>query len=124
MIFGQSFQQQLSKLRMFLVGAGAVGCEMLKNWAMTGISYPLDSASSGHTGKVVVTDVDSIEKSNLSRQFLFGDHDINHPKSTTAIKAVNRMYPAFHGLGLEQKVATETEHYFNNEYRYGLYRLR
>lgn len=45
---------------MFLVGAGAIGCEMLKNWAMMGVG-----CSEG--GIVHVTDMDHIEKSNLSR---------------------------------------------------------
>ena len=46
------------------VGAGAIGCEILKNFAMMGIG-----ASPG--GAVYVTDMDIIEKSNLNRQFLF-----------------------------------------------------
>ena len=28
---------KLAKLNYFLVGAGAIGCEMLKNWAMMGV---------------------------------------------------------------------------------------
>jgi molybdopterin/thiamine biosynthesis adenylyltransferase len=31
-------QERLGQLNMFLVGAGAIGCEMIKNWAMMGIS--------------------------------------------------------------------------------------
>jgi ubiquitin-activating enzyme E1 len=46
------------------VGAGALGCEFLKNFAMMGIAC-------GDSGLVTVTDDDVIEKSNLSRQFLF-----------------------------------------------------
>ena len=51
-----------------MVGAGALGCEFIKNFAMMGLST--------HNGKVTVTDDDVIEKSNLSRQFLFRDWDI------------------------------------------------
>ena len=51
------------------VGAGAIGCEMLKNYAMMGVA-------SGGDGKVFVTDMDSIEKSNLNRQFLFRPGDV------------------------------------------------
>ena len=36
-------------------------------------------------GLISVTDMDQIEKSNLSRQFLFRNTDINTPKSTTAV---------------------------------------
>jgi len=51
------------------VGAGAIGCELLKNWAMMGVA-------SGPLGKIVVTDMDAIEKSNLNRQFLFRPSDV------------------------------------------------
>ena len=56
-------------LKVFLVGAGALGCEFIKNFAMMG----LGTAQKGH---VTITDDDVIEKSNLSRQFLFRDWDI------------------------------------------------
>ena len=54
---------------MFLVGAGALGCEFLKDFAMMGVSV-------GSQGLTTITDDDTIEKSNLSRQFLFRDWDI------------------------------------------------
>jgi ubiquitin-activating enzyme E1 len=63
-VIGRSLQQQLQSLKLFLVGAGALGCEFLKNFAMMGIAC-------GDNGLVTVTDDDVIEKSNLSRQFLF-----------------------------------------------------
>ena len=55
-------------MQVFLVGAGALGCEFIKNFAMMGLAT--------HNGQVTVTDDDVIEKSNLSRQFLFRDWDI------------------------------------------------
>ena len=64
-----SLHQKVSELQLFLVGAGALGCEFLKNFALMG-------ACSSGPGKLVVTDDDVIEKSNLSRQFLFRDKDI------------------------------------------------
>jgi ubiquitin-activating enzyme E1 len=51
------------------VGAGAIGCEMLKNWAMMGVA-------TGPSGQIFVTDMDTIEKSNLNRQFLFRSRDV------------------------------------------------
>lgn len=59
----------LPLLQVFLVGAGALGCEFIKNFAMMGLGI-------GAQGQVTITDDDVIEKSNLSRQFLFRDWDI------------------------------------------------
>ena len=56
------------------MGAGAIGCEMLKNWSLMGIA-------TGPRGLITVTDMDTIEKSNLNRQFLFRPWDVSvrHP---------------------------------------------
>lgn len=51
------------------VGAGAIGCELLKNFALIGLGASKD-------GHITVTDMDFIEKSNLNRQFLFRSQDI------------------------------------------------
>lgn len=51
------------------MGAGAIGCEMLKNWAMMGMAC-------APGGQITVTDMDIIEKSNLNRQFLFRPWDV------------------------------------------------
>jgi ubiquitin-activating enzyme E1 len=108
MVFGRDIQDMLGRLNYFLVGAGAIGCEMLKNWAMMGV------ACGG--GKVHVTDMDRIERSNLSRQFLFRTHDINHPKSLTAARAAMEMNKSFRTVAYEQKVAPDTEHLFNDDF--------
>lgn len=43
-----------------MVGAGAIGCELMKNYCMIGLG-------SGENGKITLTDPDIIELSNLSR---------------------------------------------------------
>lgn len=68
-VFGAEFLKTLQNLRYFLVGSGAIGCEMLKNWALMGVG-------SGENGQIIVTDMDRIEKSNLNRQFLFRPWDV------------------------------------------------
>ena len=68
-VFGNLFQEDLAKRKHFLVGAGAIGCELLKNWAMMGMGC-------GPRGQIYVTDMDHIEKSNLNRQFLFRPADV------------------------------------------------
>lgn len=107
-VFGKSVQKKLAELELFLVGAGALGCEFLKNFAMMGI------ASGG--GTVTVTDDDVIEKSNLSRQFLFRDWDIHHAKSTVAAAAAKRINPGFNVTPLQNRVSPETENIFNDAF--------
>ena len=68
-VFGSAVQQNIQDLQLFLVGAGALGCEFLKNFALMGVGC-------SSKGRVTVTDDDIIEKSNLSRQFLFRDSNI------------------------------------------------
>lgn len=108
-VFGANFQQKLENLRYFLVGAGAIGCEMLKNFAMMGIG-------TGPEGNVVVTDMDTIEKSNLSRQFLFRDTDIGKSKSLAAAAAASRMNPGMKMIAHETRVGPETEATFNDSF--------
>lgn len=108
---GAGIQKKLASLNYFLVGAGAIGCEMLKNWAMMGVGV---DASAG--GGIVITDMDQIEKSNLSRQFLFRDSDIHKPKSVAAASAVQAMNPDVHIVVHEVRVGPETEGTFDDEF--------
>ena len=69
-LFGAEITRALRSQTYFLVGAGAIGCEMLKNWALMGVGS--DSEQDG----ITITDMDRIEKSNSSRQLLFRAADI------------------------------------------------
>lgn len=110
-VFGREYQEKLANIRQFLVGAGAIGCEMLKNWAMIGLA-------TGPKGKIIVTDMDSIEKSNLNRQFLFRPKDVGKMKSDCAAAAVQAMNPDLKGHveTLKDRVSPETEHIFNEDF--------
>lgn len=108
MVFGKSIQEQLSRSNAFLVGAGAIGCEMLKNLALMGFATT--------SGTVHVTDMDQIERSNLSRQFLFRNQNIGQLKSSTAARAVVSMNSSFRTVAYESKVAPETEDFFNDDF--------
>lgn len=96
-VFGKTFQQKIQNNRQFLVGSGAIGCEMLKNWAMMGVG-------TGERGSITVTDLDTIEKSNLNRQFLFRPADLGKFKAEAATNAVIGMNP-----GLDTSVRTKLQ---------------
>uniref|UniRef100_A0A671Q263 E1 ubiquitin-activating enzyme n=1 Tax=Sinocyclocheilus anshuiensis TaxID=1608454 RepID=A0A671Q263_9TELE len=107
-VFGSKLQELLAKQRYFLVGAGAIGCELLKNFAMMGLA-------SGE-GEVIVTDMDTIEKSNLNRQFLFRPWDVTKMKSETAAAAVKLMNPSVRITGHQNRVGSDTEKVYDDEF--------
>lgn len=108
-IFGEDFQNRLGTMKYFLVGAGAIGCEMLKNFAMIGLGC-------GKGGKITVTDMDTIEKSNLNRQFLFRPWDVQKMKSETAAAAVKQMNPDINITSHQSRVGSETESVYDDDF--------
>ncbi|KAG8460806.1 hypothetical protein KFE25_010861 [Diacronema lutheri] len=112
-VFGRSVVARLKAQRYFLVGAGAIGCEMLKNWALMGLG-------AGEGGLIVVTDPDSIEKSNLNRQFLFRPWDVSKPKSVCAAAKVLEMNGEVHIDAQTHKVGDESEDIYSDDFMEGL----
>jgi ubiquitin-activating enzyme E1 len=106
-IFGKGVQDQISALNIFLVGAGALGCEFLKCFAMMGV---------GCSGNVTVTDMDRIELSNLNRQFLFRQKDVGTSKSLAAVNAAQAMNPSLRVKAMEVRVGPDTEDTFDDEF--------
>lgn len=103
-VLGEAFQAYLQRQRVFIVGAGALGCELIKNVALMGF------------GGVSITDMDTVEMSNLSRQFLFRDHHIGQHKSTVAGEQAKRINPSIQISSYEAKVGAETEGVFNEAF--------
>jgi len=64
-----------------MVGAGGIGCELLKNLVLTGF------------GEVHIVDLDTIDLSNLNRQFLFRHEHIKKSKALVAREAAQRFNP-------------------------------
>lgn len=101
---GPELCDALATLRVFLIGAGAIGCELLKNFAGMGMCLGEQG------GAVHVTDMDLIERSNLNRQLLFRSDDIGKPKSTSAAAACARMAPGMKVNALQTKLDADSTH--------------
>ncbi|KAH7284607.1 hypothetical protein KP509_34G062100 [Ceratopteris richardii] len=108
-VFGHQLQEKLQDAKVFVVGAGALGCEILKNLALMGVAC-------GGKGKLIVTDDDVIEKSNLSRQFLFRDWNIGESKSTVAASAALAINPYLRIEAFQNRVSPETENVFDDAF--------
>jgi ubiquitin-activating enzyme E1 len=99
-IFGKEIVKVFQNENILVVGAGAIGCEILKNLAAM-------KAGTGTKGSVIVTDMDTIERSNLSRQLLFRDTDIGKFKSKAAAEAIGRLNPSLKIKSYTSKVGEE-----------------
>jgi ubiquitin-activating enzyme E1 len=95
--------------RVFMVGCGALGCEYMKGVAMMG-------ACCSPGSKLIVTDMDNIEVSNLSRQFLFRQSDVGSAKSTSAARVVKGWNPELQVEALEKGVGVTSEDFFDDAF--------
>lgn len=81
-------QEKLTGARVLVVGAGALGNEVLKNLALIGV------------GTTFVIDFDQVEPSNLARSVLFRGEDAGHSKAEVAARRALEINPevAFHPI--------------------------
>ena len=131
LVYGRRTVERLRRLQLFLVGAGAIGCELLKNFALMEVScvngkdatpssarvmeaslWNLGRLKSSRGG-IVVADMDTIEKSNLNRQLLFRPQHIGASKAETAANMIGRINPSIRVLGVNQRVGDTASSPFN-----------
>jgi molybdopterin/thiamine biosynthesis adenylyltransferase len=74
-------QRKLAEARVLVIGAGALGNEIVKNLALLGV------------GNILIADMDRIENSNLSRSVLYRASDSGKFKATVAADAAREIYP-------------------------------
>jgi adenylyltransferase/sulfurtransferase len=68
MLFGKDGQERLKKARVFIAGAGGLGCPVALYLAAAGVGY------------LRIADKDLVERSNLNRQVLHWEQDIGKEK--------------------------------------------
>jgi molybdopterin/thiamine biosynthesis adenylyltransferase len=85
-------QERLREATVIVVGAGALGNELVKNLALLGI------------GRVLVVDFDVIECSNLSRCAFFRPEDEGRPKAAVIAERARELNPEIQVIGLQGDV--------------------
>lgn len=88
-------QERLAAARVLVVGAGALGNEVLKNLALLGL------------GTIYVIDLDKVESSNLSRSVLFRAEDGGRSKAEVAAARAREINPDVRIVPVEGDVITD-----------------
>ncbi len=88
-------QERLRAARVLVVGAGALGNEVIKNLCLLGI------------GRLVIVDMDRVEEHNLCRSVLFRAQHEGQPKAACAARAARELYPDVAARGLVGNVLAD-----------------
>lgn len=89
-------QDRVASAKVLVIGAGALGNEILKLLSLIGV------------GRTLVFDLDDIEQSNLSRCVLFRDSDEGRRKAHVAAERMRELNPDIRAQGRDDNIITHT----------------
>jgi molybdopterin/thiamine biosynthesis adenylyltransferase/rhodanese-related sulfurtransferase len=94
--FGLEAQRALAAARVLVIGAGGLGSSVLPALAAAGV------------GTIGVLDDDTVELSNLHRQYIHGQADIGASKVASAAGSIAALNPATRVVELEERLTSRT----------------
>ncbi|MFH1124938.1 MAG: HesA/MoeB/ThiF family protein [Pseudomonadota bacterium] len=89
---GEGGQERLKRARVFIAGAGGLGSPVSIYLAAAGV------------GSIRIVDHDTVELSNLNRQILHWDQDIEKKKVESALVKLKNLNPTVHLEALEETI--------------------
>ena len=104
-IFGIKVVEKIRSLNILLAGVGALGCELLKNLALFGIS-----------NSVLIIDDDNIEISNLNRQFLFHEEHKGLSKAKVSCDSAKEINDDLKCDYINKRISPKNKDIFNKNY--------
>ena len=81
LLFGEEGQERLKKAKVFIAGAGGLGCPIALYLAVAGI------------GEILLADRDTVDRTNLNRQVLHWERDIGELKARSAEAKLREVNP-------------------------------
>ena len=94
---GPSLKNRIKESKVLMVGAGGIGCELLKNLVLSGFT------------DIELIDLDTIDVSNLNRQFLFRKEHVGKSKAAVAKESALKFNP-------NAKIVAHHDSIFSNEF--------
>ena len=93
--FGSVEQRKLKEAKVAITGAGGLGCPVSTYLTLAGV------------GRIDLIDIDSVDLTNLNRQFLYGPKDIGNGKARRAAQVLRNLNPTIEINGINRKITYE-----------------
>ena len=93
--FGLGGQRSLAAARVLVIGAGGLGSTVISALTAAGV------------GTIGIVDDDTVESSNLHRQYIHGQADVGKPKVASAVDAARAIDPGATVIAIEKRLTAQ-----------------